>query len=522
MITLESEGVNGLRRRLQVQAMQEHAAHFAHMALSSSRTRRECASHRLLIDEERHLPLIVEEIHRKLNTPHGRRSVSAHADVTNNVLRRVADRLSVAYEKPPVRDFGRVSKRIGERMIEAVVGEGQFDLLAEQWARYAFIMNVVHVLPQVVDGRLRYETVLPHASEVIIDEGDHEPSILIYDAIGPNYTRVAVDSERYWFIDDNWQVVRDDPHGYRDVRGEPMRPWVPWRVRPWLPSQDYWLRKVGSQLVDATLYVGRVGAHMSYVRQNNNSKLSTLSASRLSDDVPPEQQVTPERPLITSGNAEFAVFDLIVPITEFAADIDKKMEDVAESYGVPRGVLGAGGSSMSKAGTVSDRGPLDPMSQAAVAKLRNTHTKHLRRADRETWIMSAIIMRAEGHRLSVDPRKLDRGLTVTFGPLTFVDKPMDALTTAEKEISLGQLDQVRLFQRRNPGTTLEESERQVKARIEKRAEINDFQAKRQLPAVAGRDGESLAASQGRFGGQARPPTTDPDGNDERRDQQRPE
>ncbi len=508
MITLAEEGATGIRRRLEVQDLAEHHAGFRHGQLGTSRTRRECASWRLLIDEERHLDLIIDEIYRKFKTPVGRKNIAAHADTTNNVLRRVADRLSVAYEKPPVRDFGKAPKRTAERMIEALA-EGHFDLQAELWARYALLMNVVHVLPRVVDGELRFDTVLPHASEVIIDEDDQEPSILIYEAVGPDYTRVAVDSERYWFLDDNWQLVRDDPHGYRDVQGRPMRPWVPWRVRPRLPGQDYWLRKVGSQLVDATLYVGRVSAHMSFVRQNNNTKLAHLSADRVSEDVPPEQQTSPERPLVTSGNASFEVHDLIVPITEFVADINFKLESVAESYGVPRGVLGANPAS-------SDASPLDLGSQAAVSKMRTQHAKHLRVADRKTVIMSAIIMKAERHRLAVNPRTLARELQVHFGEHTFVEKPLDALAVAEKKIELGQQDQVRLFQESHPWLTIEQSRAQVELRLKTRAEINEFQAARQTPTSPGQDFEGLAASQGRVGGQAQP--SDPDGIDDGREQ----
>ena len=519
-LTLRELGAEGLRREIDEQDRREMAPEFAGSHTDLSRvlpgplgrsgalTRKRDAGERILIDQEKHGKMIIAEICRLYTTEHGRQTVSKHARRTRNVLRRVADLVSVAYERPPVRtmDGKRGTRKMATAWREVVLEEGGFDLRAELWSRYAFLTNVVHVIPQVLEGELRYIEVLPHASDVIFGPGDNDPSILSYVVDGGDHVRVAVDAERFWYLDENYKIVDQFVHGYRDLRGRPMQPWTAWRCRPRLSSMDYWQRGVGRQLVDATMHQSVVQAAMTAVRQTNNAKLSSLSAPRPKEDIPPAQQVSPEHPMILRGGSTFEVHDLIVPVKEFLEQLDAEEEAIAEAYGVPRGALDKS----------TDADPW--MTHQAVAKVREQQIKYLRRADRETSIKTAIIMRADRHPRARDlpPERVASALTLTYAEHTFLERPQDRYEAWRQELSLGLADHADLRMRLHPDEDKKTAMERVKSTVSTRGEISAMMAAHNTPADAGQDLDTVAQLQGRLGGRASPP--DPDGPDERREQ----
>jgi hypothetical protein len=536
-ITLAQLGVDGLRQRLADQELAETVAPVHHVSGRPSRvipgsggsapsvgppvtmgsavaagsgtvSRKIDAAQRLLIDNEDHLQLIVAEIYRLYETVEGRESVSKFAKRTRNVLQDTVDQLAVVYTRAPTRQFsaddGHGTEDMAIAWREAVLDDGEFDLVAESAARKAFFLNIVHVIPQINEDKdLVYETILPHAADVVIDQGEREASILVYASDGDGWSRVAVDTERYWYLDENWEVVREFEHGYIDLRGRPMRPWVAWRVRPRLASEDYWQYPRGRQLVDATLSVGVIAAELAHTRKGNHHKLLALTAPNIAKDVPPGQVISPEVTLLLK-NGTIAVHDLVVPVDQFLADMDSIYEAIAESYGVTRGALDKSKST-------------DPFAEhTQIANLRDGMVKYVRRADMETSIKTAIIMRADGHRLTsrLDPKAVAAALSVKFQALTFVADPKDRYDIYAKELSLGMVDHVQLRMREHPDEDEATAERRHRTTVRRRNEFANELAKHQLSADATEDGESLDQRQGRIGGQATP-DGDEDEDDER-------
>ena len=465
------------------------------------------AAQRWLIDHEAHAQMIVDEIWRVYDTEEGARSVSKFVTVERNLLRRIINDLAVVYERPPVRQIGsdiKLGSARSEAMAKAwrrvVLEEGKFDLHAQQWARYAMLLNVVHVIPQVFEGRLIYETIYPYSADVVMAPGENEPSVLVYASNGAGWCFVAVDAERFWYLDEDMVPVFEFEHGYKDLRGRPMQPWVAWRVLPRLASEPYWGYPIGRQLVDATLAVGRASAAMEEVRKNNAGKLSTLTAPSIKDDVPPNQAVTPEYPLMLR-DGKFEVHDLSVPVTEFLEHIASHEASLAEAYRVPVGVLNS-------ARTV------DSFSEhAAIAKQRDDQIKFLRMADVETSIKTAIVMRADSHPDTgeLDPQAVSDTFAVKYQALTFLERPADRFAAYNAEMGLGLASPVDLRQREHPDEDRATAHaRQLETLLE-RNEFNSLQARHQLATDPSEDGENLAQQQGRVGGQA---TSDEDDDDE--------
>jgi ribosome biogenesis protein Tsr3 len=517
VITLRELGLAGLRRRIEEQDRQEMQPFAAPMStdittilpgplgIGGARTRKIDAQHRLLIDQELHEPLLRAEVHRLYQSTEGRELVSRHVRTTRNVLKRTANALSVAYQLEPIRKVG--SQKMAKAWRKAVIDGARFNMQAKRWARYAWICNVVHVIPMVIDGAVEYEEILPHAADVVFDDGDTEPSILVYLSDGAGWSRVAVDNERFWYLSDNWEIVDEVEHGYRGVDGKPMQPWVQWRVRSRMRSEDYWKRGEGRQLVDATLVVGVVAAAMAAIRQNSNRRLPVMVASNIDEDVPPGQNLTGEHPLMFR-NGEFQAVDLITPVAEFLNHTNDEEGEIAEAYGVPVGVID------------SSRSTKDTrwMEFQAVARHRQEMIPHLRAADLETQIKTAIIMRAEGHAQArnIKVARFAETLRVKFQKQTFLEMPSERLKFYREAMSLGLHDPVSVRMLEHPEETFEEAKRESMATRELRAEFNEFEASRNLATDAGQDADSLAQLQGRLGGMTR--NTSPDGNDEQREQ----
>jgi len=480
VITLAQIGPLGLQRSLE---QLEHE--------DGSTRRRLAAAVRLKIDLEQHADLIRFEVKRHYKVASAVKSISEHVDTRHNVLKRVADRLATpAYEVPPAREWIGMPATTRKEWLTTLRDEGLLELETEKWTRYAFLLNVVHVLPQIRDGELRFETVLPHAADVIFDNSERDPSILVYDSDGGDFKRVAVDSERYWYLDKAGAVVDEYEHGLKDRRGRPVTPWIEWRISP-RPDEDYWDRGRGQILVDATLAVGRVSAHMEWVRRTNAAKLSTLQADDL-DDIPPEQAVTPERPLVmTSTTARFEVHDLIVSVDEFVKQISSITEDVAEHYGVRSRVIDP---------RVSDTGDQSLHDQEDKAKFRRSMIKFLRRAEHLLQHKTALVAQRSKHPAAVDPELVREGFRCLFPELTFVDHPKAQLETDMMAMSAGQTDHVQIYMRRHPGVDEAEASAAVRKSIDIRNEFAALLAARNLPADAEQDGDSLAQAQGRIGG----------------------
>ena len=78
-------------------------------------------------------------------------------------------------------------------------------------------------------------------------------------------------------------------------------------------------------------------------------------------------------------------------------------------------------------------------------------------------------------------------------------------------MSIGATDPVVFYQSQNPGLTFDEAAAAVQRHIEVRAQINEFQAQRNMPSDPAHDGQSLAQMQGRIGGNTAAANSSPDG-----------
>ena len=488
MITLRQIGPRGLQRLLEVQRAQEDAAF-----RGGWRARKANFAARLLIDHERHLDLILRRVAEVYETAEARAAIGRHVDRRRNLLRKMADRVAIAYETPPSREVRGVAER-RQRAFLAAYKEAQTNLEAVTWGRTAWTCNVVHVLPRIQDGRLQWVTVRPHAADVIFDPaGEPKPSILIYDTNSRGARYVAVDGERWWWLTDGFEVLADEEHAMGP------RPWAEFRCsQP--PEDDYWDRGRGQHLIDATLEIARISAHMAWARkiQSKNAAYIIVGSE---DKLPPGQMLNGEDPLFIRGEGvTIGTLGMIVPVKDFEDEMRSIARDAAEAIGVP----------YDDADT--DPGPTSPRDQAQLVKVRNAQIKYLRVGEEQAAKSAAAELTRVAHAGALDPDTVAEGFRIDFAPLSFADHPLAKVEAAKAEFSIGLNSEFRHYAREHQ-TTLEQARDEVLENLEQRSEFLELLTKRNLPAD-GNDGATVPEVQGQIGGRMSAAMNNPQPSDE--------
>lgn len=483
MITLRQLGPQGLRRLLEVQRAQEDLEF-----PGGWRARKAAFAARLLIDHERHLHLIRQRITQVYETAEAQHAIARHVDRRRNLLKKMADRVAIAYDTPPSREVKGVAER-RQRAFLAAYKEASTAIEAVAWGRDAWICNVVHVLPRIEGGKLSWVVVRPHAADVVWDPaGEAKPSILLYETRSRGASCVAVDGERWWWLSDAFEVLAEEEHAMGP------RPWGEFRcAQP--PADDYWDRGRGAQLVDATLELGRLSAHMAWARKHQSKKAAYLVVGT-DDKLPPGQMLNGEDPLFIRGDGvNIGALDLIVPVKDFDDEMRLIARDAAEAIGVPYH------------DSDSDPGPTSPRDQAQLVKVRNAQIKYLTLGEERLAKSAAAELVRVNHPGALDPEAVAEGFRIEFAPLTFADHPLARVETAKAEGSMGWTSEFRAYAREHQ-ITLEQAREEVLENLEDRAEFLELLTKRNLPAD-GNDGATLPERQGQIGGRMSAEMNDP-------------
>ena len=493
MITLREIGSPlGLKRLRELSLTEEDQAF-----TGGHRARKATFAERLLIDSELHTRLVHRRIAKVYETQAARLQIGDHVNLSHNLLKKMADRVAIAYDTPPQREIkGAPEDR--QRAFLAAYREARAELKAPSWARNAWLCNVVHVLPRVEFGKLTWATVLPHAADVIFDpQGEERPSILFFDVRSHGARWVAVDAERWWWISDRWELVLDEPHAMGP------RPWAEFRTAS-PPEHDYWDRGRGQSLVDGTLESARIHAHMTWARKHQ-SKAAAYIIVGSQDELPPGQMINGEDPLFIRGdNVTIGKLDMILPVKEFTEELSAIARDIAEAIGVPYSV------------TETDPGAASPRDQAQLVKVRDAQIKWLKVGETQLATSTAAELARVGHPGAYDPAEVAERFRISFAPLTFADHPLAKVDTAKAEMSIGATSEYGYYARSH-GITLEEARDEVLEHLEQRAEFLDLVTKRNLPGD-GNDGATLPERQGQVGGRTAAENNDqpqpPDGTDD--------
>lgn len=473
---------------------------------ASAQQRRDSLKRRFLIEAEGHHNALVDRIVEAYNSPRARNEILKFALKTLNIQKRVTNAVAAPiYRWTPARNSG-VRGKTANKAWQDILREGGIQTRAKQWARYAFIGNLVYVLPIVrrFGGKpeLRFEMILPHHSELIwTDQADvdpQKPSILVQKLGGgsvsdplppsqPHYR--VVDADGWWVLDAGGNII--ERLATWD-HGEP--PFVPFRLRmppPW----DFMDSHCGEKLAEVTMEVGRIQASMLWVRKEQQRKMLHLHVadpSMFSEG----QSATPESAVETHGNAadaELKVLDYDTDPTHFINDIRFQTESALEDWGIPAGSVGvtSGSSGTSPENDVSQLRLA--MNHSMISMVRDDQVEVVKECEAELRYKIALQLKAGKHPEAgrFDPDTVREKGSTEFPEMTFMDAPGARADVYKKQIELGLLTHAGALMLEHPGRYADEEEahEQLMKNVERRNEVAKELAWHNTPADPSKDND---------------------------------
>ena len=451
-----------------------------------SSKRKESIARRVRMDSNQHDADVLQHVHSIYETETSRKQLARYIRAAKalNPLKRIADRLAIAYRIPPLREV-RDDNEATEKL-NRLYKEAKLHAVAHTIGRTAFLAGVVHVIPRVKsNGKLKLDVVVPHVSDVILDaEDQEEAAVLIYDTSAvEGATRVAVDAEAYTYFDGRRRVVSVVPHAYGRV------PWAEFRTES-PPPGDYWGWARGEPLEATTLEVARIVAAMGWTRKDFSRKLLNLFTDDLNKI--PEGQ-TAEGMFVGNANpteVSLTALDMNVSPEDFLKEARAHLEHVAESYGVPLELIDPPERMFEEKGRFSQ----------VLSEVRDKQVEHLVNGERDLAVAVATVATATGHPDAVDPELVEEKFAVTFPPLVAFDLPSERQKTYEGWLMLGQMSHVDIMMREVPGLSRNEARERVKKAIDERNEFNELLASRNASLDPRTEANSITQAEGRAGG----------------------
>jgi len=482
MITLREIGAAGLRQRMELLQKDPH-----------NMERKKSFEDRLSIYRGRHKPLIATRIQQVYDLPSVRKALIKFASTRRNLLKRIANTVAIAYDHPPSRSLKGATPE-QQATFRAAYAEADTALAAEEWGRMAFVCNVVHVIPRMYGSpaELEWVTVLPHKADVIFDEesGDRKPSILIYECSHKGAKWVAIDSERWVWLDAKFNVLEQEEH----YMGK--RPWVTFRFAT-PPEDDYWDSYNGSELIEGTLDVARIAAQMAWTRKGHANDILFLWLKDKDSEVPSGQVANAEAPIMGRGEIELDRVENIVSVDEFVKEIADIVSDISEGYGIPSTMIDLQPNSTQDAANVFL--PAGPRAHAQLAKIRSSQIKHHEHSEKELAERVVILLKLHG-LIDLDPEQAEEMFQIKFPPLSFADHPKSQVETAQALGSMGATDPYEFYMQLHPECTFEEARDEVQQHFANRAEVFQIVMTHNMPLDASNDALSVAQIQGSIGG----------------------
>lgn len=456
-------------------------------------------------------------VHEVYEEPETKADVLKFAIKGFNPLRRVVNRLAVAYKIKPTRTIGKAKGP--NAALAKFVKDIQWNRKAHKANRYATGLNTVAVLPTPM--RTDDELTVGHRfitgahAEMEFDDGASiasRPAVLAWltgkNAHEPDVPVIeAADSEFWTWWDGRGTLLRTVRHGFGTFPGDVLH-----NTLPDEEQEDPWDAMFNSGVLDCCKHVAIAAASMGWTRKTQCRKLVEIATQ--GDQFAAGGQPAAEKSLIhdpegawelKGQGVKLAVHDLDQAVVNFLAHI-RALTD--ETFEVMTGAVS----------TLADPDPSSPLEGQAAVRQHAAIREH--RADQVEWLepferrmlwLSARMARRIGLD-APEPDRLKDKLEVEFGELPFLESPMERLEYHREATRFGISNQVnaRIEQ---TGETRQQAHEAIMEMAKERNELHEFLADRNQPAEdagprAEREpaapGEAPEARTGRFGGRASP------------------
>lgn len=453
--------------------------------------RRKLAQRRVDIFSERLAPYVEERVDEVYSQADTKAEVKRYARLSfYNPLIFITNAIAgVAYKAQPTRMLSDASEADQEKF-RLLLEEGQIAIKAKDWVKWAFVANLVVVVPRIIGDtqkRLLWEMYLPNQMEVIPSQLD--PTQIACMAVNQGDGTVSVLDDQGWFTyDEENKLLSQDLHGLG------IFPGVQFRLSN--PVGDFFGGSKGESVVNATIEVGQIMATMGWVRQaQNRNVFAVLGEAETGGqaNIPEGQKFDVENPIIinrSTSDAAFQVHDLNTSVKEFQSHISMIYDEITKNQW---------GIELSSAEAF--RAQVENANAKRMKEIRDDQILFLKRAEKELMWKTALMLNAFDHPLRISAQLVREGFRIVFPPMDASDE-MKRLEVWDKKIKLGLLSHIDLVLELFPEMSREQATEYLERRIEERKHVADFHASNNLSL----SGELLTVAQlqGQQGGQASP------------------
>lgn len=273
-----------------------------------------------------------------------------YINTTQNVYKKILNRLSRTYKKAPLRIFkigDKILDKESAKSIDLRYNEAGIDRKLKAASLYLNACNTVFLGPVYRDGKLCLDILTPDQVRVVTDEAD--PSKMIGLLISRERWN-GNKKQRYWIVwtaEEHYllveigeyesktngtvkNVVVEAVPGNKDMKN-------PYGVIPWLPvhrhhlEAAFWDETSGTDLYMANVVVGVRNTLLDFAAVWQSFKQIACEA-----DEAPSKGLTlaPDTILWSAGGAKFTVLDLQVAFDAIRGDLSQFVASVSRNYGV--------------------------------------------------------------------------------------------------------------------------------------------------------------------------------------------
>lgn len=446
--------------------------------------------------------------------------ICKHALPLYNALKRGADRLAVAYKRKPRREIKKAGKAINRKWTD-LLRRLMFDLHMQQANRYAVAMNTVVIIPKASvdeygDPMIDFQTVTGAIANVRQRDGASvmsAPGVMAYRiankehyaTLGPNDPyAVVLDSQWYTVMSSQRKPLYAIQHGLGVFPGVVIRNTLP-------PHDDWWDPWPNKGVVRTVEIVHRIIAELNLTRRSHRGKqvVATVNEEDEGDRMIESQSLgDPDRTWVVRGQGtKLETLDLVAKVQDFRDHVVMFQDEALEQ------MTGA-------IARMVDPDPQNPVLGEAAAQMHNALDQHrqsqvdfLMPSDVELQWKVALLAKASGHHLAVDPQLVKEQASIEYAAIPFVQGPLERLQYHVEATRFGASDQVE-YVREQTGETREEAKARLLAMAKDRAELHELLAVHNMPADPRNEqasqeidpsaaGERPEAATGRAGGRAR-------------------
>jgi len=470
--------------------------------------------HRWLMLEEDFVGLLEAEIDHQFQDPTIRERLKKLVSITRNVVLDVLRKVCVVYNNGVTRRIDGATDDQQDAIAELAMESG-IDEDAVDWHRYAYGIGPCQVIPQITDGELDFDFLVPHVYEMIPHPNPRKGVLAAaWEWLNPvdGANTVVLDGEawRYYQIDGAGSSARLPepvdvvPHGLGIFPGATFR-----FTRNY--GTDWWCTSRLERVYRGTIEVAVMNTILQIVRRSQNRKLLTLVGK--TDSLAHGAVLDTEVAVLAEGDPdelEIEVHDFDVDPKNFINLINWLEAGIIESFGIPAHAV----TFDSTSGTEGER---ILFTQQGLTEIRKQQLPKIRRFERELWYRAIKICKLHGHPLASrlpDPEDVRRGLRLDVPPLAhaFTDPAVEQAWW-EGQIRNGQATYEDWLMSANPGMNRTDARKRIGANLDSIGMVREVMAERifkldlqkaadEAASLEAKPGDGIAEALGRQGGKA--------------------